>query len=239
MALDFSQRVHAAELMDGDSDYETFAGCLEDLATVNRLTLAARPTLGFLERLAKAGRIRAGETFRILDVASGFGDMLRLVENWGSRRGFSLELTGVDLNPHSERAARAATPAGAPIRYVTADIFDHAPEVPPDIVMSSLFTHHLTDADVVRFLRYMEAQARIGWLVNDLHRHRLPHFFFRHASRIGRFHPFVQHDGPVSIGRAFVRADWQRFLAEAEIPAAGTAVEWWMPFRLCVSRVRP
>ena len=41
---------------------------------------------------------------------------------------------------------------------------------PIDFVVSSLFTHHLSDAMIVRFLRWMEATARRGWLIYDLQR---------------------------------------------------------------------
>ena len=105
------------------------------------------------------------------------------------------------------------------------------------MVVSSLFTHHLPDASVVRFLRWMEANARVGWFVNDLHRHPLPYHFFRTFARLARFHRFVQHDGPVSIARAFAPADWQRLIAEAGLDAAAVEVRWRVPFRLTVGRL--
>ncbi len=37
-----------------------------------------------------------------------------------------VELVGVDLNPRSEQAARAHTPAGSAIRWVTGDYADQA-----------------------------------------------------------------------------------------------------------------
>ncbi len=85
------------------------------------------------------------------------------------------------------------------------------------------------------FLRWMERHARHGWFVNDLHRHALPYHGFRLLARAMRWHRFVQHDGPVSIARAFRRAEWQRLLAEAGVPGE---VRWVFPFRLCVGRLR-
>jgi SAM-dependent methyltransferase len=234
---DFSRRSTAPELMDDAAcDYETFRGCLVDLARVNRLTLAYRPTLGFLEGLRRAGRLPRGRPLCILDAGSGYGDTLRQVARWGARRGVPLALEGVDLSPWSARAAQAATPPGVPVRWHTGDVLRHRPAAPVDLVISSLFTHHLEDAALLRFLRWMEATAVLGWFVNDLHRHPLPYHLFARASRALRMHRFVQHDGPVSIARGFVAADWRRLLAEAGIPAATT---WWMPFRLCVTRLRP
>ncbi|TNC72255.1 methyltransferase domain-containing protein [Rubellimicrobium roseum] len=218
-----------------DTDYATFRGCLRDLARVNRLSLGYRPTLGFLEGLRRAGRIGPGRPVEILDAGSGYGDALRAVDGWAARHGIAVRLTGVDLSPWSARAAREATAPGRPIRWVTGDIFDH--EGRADVILSALFAHHLDDAGVVRFLRWMEARARIGWFVNDLHRHRLAYHGFGPLAAAFRMHPFVRHDGPVSFARAFVPGDWRRLLAEAGVPEA--EVRRRMPFRLCVGRVKP
>src|SRR3546814_8545014 len=75
------------------------------------MTMAARPTLGFLGR-ATLGMTRV----RVLDVGFGDGDMLRRIARWAARRGIAAELVGVDLNPRSERAARLHTPPGLAIR---------------------------------------------------------------------------------------------------------------------------
>ena len=238
-AVDFSRRATTPELMDTeDCDFATFRGCLMDLARVNRLTLAARPTIAYLDGLARSGRLPEGRPLQIVDVGSGYGDMLRHVADWAAGRSVPVQLTGIDLNPWSEKAAREATPAEVPVSWRTMNIFDYRPDTQPDLVISSLFTHHLDDAALVRFLVWMEETASIGWFVNDLHRHRLPYHVFSAASRAMRMHRFVQNDGPISITRSFVAEDWRALLEAAKIPDEGTDVEWWMPFRLCVSRVR-
>jgi SAM-dependent methyltransferase len=222
--------------MDGpDTDYETFRDCLRDLARVNVLSLGYRPTLAFLEGLRRSGRIGPARPVEILDAGSGYGDLLRAVDRWGARHGLDLRLTGVDLNSWSARAAAEATLPGRPIRWVTGDIFGQ--DRPADVVVSSLFTHHLDDALLVRFLRWMEDRARLGWFINDLHRHPIPAVGFGPLAAILRFHRFVRHDGPVSFRRAFVPGDWHRLLREAGVPKA-VAVERWFPFRLCAARAK-
>lgn len=234
---DFSRRATTPELMDTEAcDFPTFRDCLVDLARVNRLTLAYRPTLGFLDRLADAGRLPDDRPLRILDVGSGYGDMLREIFAWSRRRGIDVVMEGVDLNPWSARAAHEATPAEIPVTWRTGDAFAQSTSPPADIVISSLFTHHLDDAAIVRFLSWMEATARMGWFVNDLHRHPLPYHVFARASRVLGMHRFVQHDGPVSIARSFRKKDWLRFLDEAGVPVDAVEIAWWTPFRLCVSR---
>jgi len=233
--MDFSRRSDAAELMDAPCDFATFRGCLQDLARANALTLTHRPTLAFLDRLRRTGRLAPGRPARIGDVGSGYGDLLRAVDRWGTKHGLVLDLLGIDLNPWSAMSAREATSPDRPIRWSTTDVFDH--DEPCDVVVSSLFTHHLDDARIVRFLTWMEAHARVGWFVNDLNRHPFSYYGFGLLARIMRWHPFVQHDGPVSIARAFSRADWHALLRQSGLDEVAR-VERRFPFRLCVSRVR-
>ncbi len=231
--MSLAARSSAAERMDTDcTDAADYAACLRDLARVNTVTLARRPTLAWLDRAMR--RRAPGEAISVYDVAYGHGDMLRAIARWARRRGRPIRLGGVDLNPDAAAAARAASP-GLALALESGDVLDTVPDPAPDYIVSSLFTHHLTDAQVVAFLRWMERHARHGWFVNDLHRHPLPYHGFRLLARTMRWHRFVQHDGPVSIARAFRRAEWQRLLAEAGVPGQ---VRWVFPFRLCVGRLR-
>jgi SAM-dependent methyltransferase len=235
--VDFSRRSSQLELMDTeDCGVAEFEACLVDLAKVNRATFAYRPTFAWLDRVVRDRR--SSEPLRIVDCGSGYGDMLRKIDAWARRRGIEVELTGVDLNPWSRAAALKATDPSRPIRWVTTNLFDYRPDKPIDIVLSSLFTHHLTDEQIVGFVIWMEATAQVGWFVNDLHRHPLPYYVFRLWSRLARWHRFVQNDGPISITRAFVPADWHRLLARAGIPVGAAKVSRVFPFRLCVGRMK-
>jgi SAM-dependent methyltransferase len=217
--------------MDADDvPAETYAAVVGDLAKVNVVTLAARPTLAFLER-AVAGRTR----FRLLDVGFGDGDLLRRIARWAHKRGLDAELVGVDLNPRSEPAARAHTPAELPITFHTGDYAEFA-DRSWSVIVSSLVAHHMHHDQLVAFLRFMEAQAEAGWLINDLHRHRFAHLGFPLLATIARWHPMVRHDGTLSIARSYRPHEWPPILAEAGIDAA--RVFRAFPFRLCVERLR-
>ena len=231
--VNLTLRSDAAELMDTDCvDAADYALCLRDLSRVNTVTLARRPTLAWLDRAMR--RRRAGEAISVYDVAFGHGDMLRTIAQWGRRRGRVVELRGVDLNPAAPATARSASP-GLSLSLATGDVLGTVPEPSPDYIVSSLFTHHLSDDQVVEYLLWMERHARFGWFINDLHRHAIPYHGFRLLARVMRWHRFVQHDGPVSIARAFRRAEWAVMLARAGVP--GT-VRWVFPFRICVERLR-
>jgi SAM-dependent methyltransferase len=241
---DFSERAELRERMDGPCSYEELRACLRDIAKVNRLTFADRPTLTWLARAAERRISNASGPhstldpgrLRIVDVGCGYGDTLRRIERWAAARNLDIELTGVDLNPDAVRAAREATPAGSRIEWVAGDVYSCVEAA--DIVLSSLLTHHLAEAEIVRFLEWMERTARIGWFVNDLHRQALPYHVFRAVAAVARWHPFVHHDGPASIRRSFVPEDWRRLCAAAGLEARAVTIAEFRPARLCVGRVK-
>jgi len=222
------KRVDAPELMDADDlSPETYAAVVRDLARVNQVTLAIRPTLAFLRRVT-VGRKR----MRLLDVGFGDGDALRAIARWCAGRGIEAELVGVDLNPRSEAAARARTDPSLPICYVTGDYADLGGGW--DAVISSLVAHHMTRGQLVAFLRWMEGYAR-AWLVNDLHRHGFAYHGWPLLAAVARWHPIVRHDGRVSIARSYRPAEWPPILADAGV--ADASVYRAFPFRLCVERL--
>jgi SAM-dependent methyltransferase len=232
--LDFSRRAHLSELMDGPSGYAEFRDCLRDLEKVNRATFAYRPTLKWLEQFAGAD----DGPLHILDVGCGGGDMLRRIEAWARSRGLAVQLTGIDLNPYSARAACELT-RGSSIEWVTGDVLAYRPSIPIDLVISSLFTHHLNDAEIVNFVSWMERVAGRGWFINDLHRKIAPYYGFKALAWVMRWHRFVRHDGPVSIRRSFLREDWEAYCAAAGLRASDVRIDEMRPARLCVSRVKP
>lgn len=249
-ALVLDQRTIAEELMDADDlPPATYAAVLHDLAQVNTLTMARRPTLRFLAkvqlRLASKKlnaafpaivKHRVGPVhLRILDVGFGDGDMLRAIARWAAKRHVTVDLVGIDLNPNSAPTARAATPADMTIDYRTGDYMDLAGEH-WDIILSSLVAHHMTRDQLVAFLAFMEQHARAGWFINDLHRHGFAYMGYPLLAALMRWHPIVRHDGRLSIARSYRPAEWPPLLAAANIN--GAHVERLFPFRLCVSQIR-
>lgn len=227
--------IEAEEEMDAvELPPARYARVLADLSRINGLTMAPRPTLGFLDRVR--ARDAGTRPWRILDVGYGAGDMLARIADWGARRGVALDLAGVDLNPKSE--AVAAVRLGERARLITGDYRGLA-GYGWDIVISSLVTHHMTAGQRTDFLRFMESEAARGWLVNDLHRRRLPFAGYPLLATLAWVDPIVRRDGQLSVGRSFRRAEWQAMLAEA-IPDTASECRIFrsFPYRLCVERIR-
>ncbi len=234
-SLDFTRRACLTERMDEPCSRAVLRACLRDIARTNRWTLAYRPLLHWLNEIA-VSLPPSDEPLRILDVGCGYGDGLRRVEQWAGKRRVAVDLTGLDLNPDATAIAAEASPPSSKIQWITADILTYVPPQKPHLVISSLFTHHLGEEQVVDFLRWMEEHAQIGWFINDLSRAPIPYHLFRVFAKVMRLHPFVQYDGPVSIARAFVGEDWRGMCAAAGIPEGAFAIRAFKPARLCVAR---
>ena len=210
--------------MDTDcADFADYQNCLRDLSRVNVVTLTHRPMLSWLARQGRGD-------FSLLDIACGHGDALRRIR----RRFPAAALTGIDLNPWATRAARQATDPADRITYVNDDAFAYRPAARFDFIVTSQFTHHLPDPQVVAFLRWLGANAGQGWFISDLHRHVIPYYGFPVLARLARWHRFVRQDGRISIARAFRRTEWQALLRQAGVNEQQAFVAWYLPFRLCV-----
>src|SRR3546814_16836228 len=116
--------------------------------------------------------------------------MLRSIYRWSRRNGLQCALTGIDLNPRSEAVAKALHPARAPIAYRTGDYADLAQE-PWDVIISSLVAHHMSNAERLAFLDFMERHASRGCFVNDLYRQALDYPDFPVRARPGHLLPIV------------------------------------------------
>jgi SAM-dependent methyltransferase len=223
--------------MDQPCSYEELRACLRDIARVNRLTFANRPTISWIEELV-AARPASQEPLRIVDVGCGYGESLRQIDAWARTRGIPVALTGIDRNPDAVRAATEASSPTQRIDWIVGDALSDRTMGDIDVVISSLLTHHLTNPQIVHFLRWMEQTARRGWFINDLHRKPVPYHLFRLWARFTNWHRFVKYDGPVSIRRSFVAEDWQSLCASAGLAANAVSIHEYRPARLCVGRIK-
>ena len=241
--IDFTFRIDPATLpewMDGDCTYEEFRDCLRELDQVNRWTLGFRPTRLFLKRIAAR---QYPQRLRVLEVGYGSGTWLRRFAQNARKRNLAVRLTGVDLNPMAARAAAELTAPFPPdsggrlAAWLTGDALSTPQAQGQDVIFSALVTHHMRDAEIVAFLRWMDETASVGWFINDLLRSARSYRLFNLLSRVMRWGPLVRHDGPVSIRRGFRTEDWLRLLAEAGIPPGAVHFQQSAPGRLCLTRI--
>jgi SAM-dependent methyltransferase len=175
-----------------------------------------------------------GRPLRVLDLACGGGHVLVDLARRAARAGVELEARGLDSSPVALEYARAlAARAGA--RDVTFAFLDVAHQSLPeafDVVLCSLFLHHLDDDGAVALLRRMREAARRLVVVSDLRRTVLGHSYAfvgcRLISRSRVFHV----DGPRSVEAAFTTGEARVLAARAGLGGARVVQRWPQRFLL-------
>ncbi|HEX5707602.1 MAG TPA: methyltransferase domain-containing protein [Pyrinomonadaceae bacterium] len=232
MFASFRRRSLELEHLDrGDYTPEEYEGCLVELRRVNRWLGDSRA----LRRSVLPAIARdAPETFSLLDVGAGSGELLRETARWARARRMRARLVGLELNERAAASLVEESRAFAEVASVRGDAF-HLPFADGafDYCMCSLFTHHFTDEGVVAVVREMARVARRRVFVIDLHRHRVAHLFYTTVARLFLRNRLVREDGALSILRSFRREELKRLGERAGL--AGVSVERRFPYRLVLS----
>lgn len=98
-----------------------------------------------------------------------------------------------------------------------------------DIILATLVCHHLSDKELIDFLKQAHFAAGKAVIINDLHRHRVAHWFYGLLSPLLFRNRLITHDGLISIRRGFIRVEWQLLLQQAGIH--NYQLKWCFPFR--------
>lgn len=230
--VNLTMRVREPEIMDRpDLDPEIHRAALRGLERLNRAAFSAR---GFLEPLRRLATESVDRPLRVLDVACGGGDNLFALERIARAKGLKLELFGCDRSDVAvQHAKENAVRRGSSIGFATADaLLDSRPPIEVDVVLNSLFVHHLDPDDAVTFLRNARTWAGRAAIVIDLLRTRLGYALAHAASRLLTRSPVVRTDALISV-RAAYSLDEARALAK-RAGAANAVVEriWPERFRM-------
>jgi SAM-dependent methyltransferase len=227
---DLTQRSEALELMDDRSiGGAELVETLADLRLINRLLGAAWPTLEGVQRLWQ----EAGQPahLSILDVGAGSGDVNRRLLNWAARRNVQLQVTLMDIHPDTCRVAQTYYRDEPRIQVQQGDVFQLAPHQ-ADIVTASLFLHHFPAAQLPVVLQLLLQAARLGVVINDLHRHWLAWASIRVLTCLFSRNRLIRHDAPLSVRRGFHPADFDRLREWPEL--ASLSYTWRPLFRYLV-----
>jgi SAM-dependent methyltransferase len=198
---------------------------LADLARLNSLARSAAilwPAVREeLRRAAAAGRVA-----RVLDVATGSGDIPATLGRWARRAGLSAHWIGVDASAHAlARAAARAAQERMPLELLQADATRELP-VRADVVISSLFLHHLSHSRALDALRAMSRSAVSALLVSDLRRSAPGLALAWTASRVLSRSPVVHFDAVVSVRGAFTDTELADLARAAGLRGAQVRRAW-------------
>ena len=211
------------------------AGALRGLARINFFSGSAGILWPALRGLA---REVAPRPLRVLDVATGGGDVPVRLWRRARREGLDLQIEGCDVSPVAVEHARAgAARRGAAVRFFAHDALHDAPPAGYDTAVSSLFLHHLSEEEAVAFLRWLAESAGRLVLVNDLARSWAGLALAHVGSRLLSASPVVHADGPRSVESAFTPEEALALAGRAGLRGAAVTRRW--PCRYLLTWRRP
>ena len=228
----FQQRSYELEHLDkGDYTSEEYEGCIVELQRVNRWLGDTRALRNSLLKEIEAAQL---ESFSVLDVGAGSGELLRVIAEWVIETKRAARLAGLELNERSAREIVAGSQEYSQISSVRGDAF-HVPfrDEQFDYVICSLFTHHFRDPQVVELLQEMARVACRRIFVIDLHRNVVAYTFFTTIARLFLHNRLIREDGALSILRSFTPDEFKTLGRKAQLK--NLTVEEHFPSRLVLT----
>ena len=230
----FHQRSLEPENLDkGSYTPEEYEGCLVELRRINEWLGDAN---ALRDSLLKVIEHRDLQSFSVLDVGAGSGELLRVAATWARETKRTAFLVGVELNDRSAKAILEESAVFAEITSVRANglVLPFADQT-FDYVIQSLTLHHFDDAGAVNLLKEMARVARRGIFVIDLHRNRMAYFFYTTIGRLFLHNRLIREDGALSILKSFTPEELEEIGRRTGL--ANVKVEKHFPSRLILSSV--
>jgi len=219
------------ELLDRpDNPDDEVRGNLGDLERLNRYFGGTRTVLLHLSRMIGD---RRSTPLTILDIATGGADIPRAICRWARRRSLPVTVEAID---RSDQVLAAAGEWSAHYPEIRLRRVESPPLPYPDqgfdYVISSLFLHHLTEAQGIHLLREISRISRRGFVVCDLLRSRPARLLTTFATRLLSANRLTRHDGPLSVLRGFTPEELLRMAAAADLFGARLSLHPW--FRIAL-----
>lgn len=220
MLRDFNRRSLKKELLDENHlDKDQVNQNLTEFIYLNRY-LGVKSTL--LKALNKIVRFYKQDfknnTLSIADLGCGAGDLLIEIYHWAKENTFKTKLTGIDCNPFIVDFAKAKAQSYTNISIQKGDIF--LPEIYNenfDIICLNNICHHFTDEQMIQLLKLLSSQTLYAIIINDLRRHPIAYYAIKWISKLFNLSSYAQHDGPLSVLKAFNRKELEQYLLLSNI----------------------
>ncbi len=222
------RRQRLPEIMDQPGlDPTAHRRALDGLARVN---VVSRTAMAIWRALNRA--LGRPQRLRVLDVACGGGDVTIALWSLARRAGVQVQMKGIDISgPAIERAREKAECERASVCFEKGDALTGRLEGGYDVVMSSLFLHHLDETDAVRLLRTMAAASRGLVIIDELNRSPTGYLLALLGTRLLSRSRVVHVDGPRSVRSAFSTTEVAELARQAALGSVQIQRRWpsrWM-----------
>lgn len=229
-ALNLTLRQRQPELMDQPGlDERAHRAALVGIGRVNNLSRIGQVLWREIDRIISERRLKR---VRVLDLACGGGDLAFGLARHALRRGIDFSIDGHDISPIAIAHAKeqATTTKTEKVCFFVSDAlnepFGKETDEPYDIIMCSLFLHHLKEEQVVHLLQKMAATARHAVIIDDLRRTHLGYGLAWMGCRLLTRSPMVHVDGPLSVEGAFTVDEACSLAEQAGLQNTRIAKHW-------------
>ena len=234
MTIKLTARNRQSELMDDPLlDENTHRHALASLGRINWLSRSENAVWKTIRKLAA---VRLPERpLTILDIAAGGGDLAIRLSDLAQRDGVFVKIDGCDISPTALKFAtdKAVAAKRDNIRFFRCDALNQPfPQLKYDVVMCSLFLHHLQEDAAVSLMQRMKAAALQLVLIDDLRRTRFGYWLAWLGCRILTRCHVVHVDGPMSVEGAFTTREAQLMAVKAGLTNAVLKHRWPQRFLL-------
>jgi SAM-dependent methyltransferase len=207
-------RTRVPEIMDDPQlEPKRHQAALQGLERLNTFSSGLSVISGPIKDLSRQGH---GRTLRILDIASGGGDLPLGLADLARKTGIPLEIVGSDCSPTAiEFAQQKAQRLKRNVKFIQLDALKDDLPNDFDIISTSLFTHHLDPEEVICLLTKAHRATQSLVIVNDLERSVINFGLVWLATRLLTHSDVVWHDGPVSVRAAYTKSEFEELAKQA------------------------
>lgn len=232
--IKLAERSYRKELLDNDQiPFDDIRRNMKELNTINTWLGGHAITLAGVNTILN--NFPAKKELHICEIGCGGGDNLQAIHRSLSSRK-NIRFTGIDIKPECISFARQQYPE-LPAQWICSDYrLADLSQDPPDIIFASLFCHHFTETELLLMLPWMYRNSRLGFFINDLHRHPLAYYSIRLITRLFSRSYLVKNDAPLSVARGFTKNEWEKILQQADITSS--QVQWKWAFRHLITVIK-
>jgi len=208
---------------------------LRGLQRINRWSGSSRI---YWPCLYQAAQAVAPRPLRILDLATGGGDVPIRLWHRAKKRGVNMEIEGCDVsNTAIVHAQALAVSQSAPVRFFRLNVLTEELPAGYDVFLCSLFLHHLDEQQAITLLQRMAASVGHMLLINDLVRGPIGYALAYVGTRLMTTSRVVHFDGPQSVAAAFTVKEMHQLAQRAGLEEATVQRAW--PFRMLLRWCKP
>lgn len=202
---------------------------LRELDVINRLLGGNQISISAFKQMVR----KQNHEISFADLGCGGGDIMQAMALWTRTKKGKVLFHGIDANPNIVQYAIKNNKDFPEITFSAENILaDSFAEKSFDIIHCCLFLHHFTNEELIRLFGQFKSQARLGVIINDLHRHSLAYYSIKWLTSWFSKSTMVKNDSIISVSRGFRKSELEDMLKQAGITTYQLSWKWAFRWKL-------